>query len=197
MQDRVSTYPNRWKLTPVAGTTDVFDFERADNATVDGTPLNKATFLPDDVANAIQQLTGSAVTLPSQALNVLTNYLSGLGKATITHVQTGSYTGTGTSGASNPNTLTFNFKPRFVIINNGNPRYSDWYGNSQALYLYPRGGTYTISTGVDDSYTLYIHVADKTLSWYYASTSGTASSKAQFQKNSSGGTYYYICFGVD
>lgn len=42
--DRVPTHPGRIKLTPVEGQTDVFDMVRADDPTVEGTPLDKATF---------------------------------------------------------------------------------------------------------------------------------------------------------
>lgn len=42
--DRVPTYPGRYKLTPVEGQPDIFDFERADEPTVEGTPLDKSTF---------------------------------------------------------------------------------------------------------------------------------------------------------
>lgn len=42
--DRVPTHVGRIKLTPVAGQTDVFDMVRADEPTVEGTPLDKATF---------------------------------------------------------------------------------------------------------------------------------------------------------
>jgi len=41
--DRVPTYPGRYKLTPVEGQPDLFDFERADEPLVEGSPLNKAT----------------------------------------------------------------------------------------------------------------------------------------------------------
>lgn len=38
-------------------------------------------------------------------------------------IQTGSYVGTGTYGASNPNSLTFNFVPKFVYIIKRNQEY--------------------------------------------------------------------------
>lgn len=41
--DRVPTHPGRIKLTPVEGQTDLFDMARADDPTVEGTPLDKAT----------------------------------------------------------------------------------------------------------------------------------------------------------
>lgn len=42
VEDRVSTYPGRIKLTPVSGQTNVYDMSRADGAVQEGTPLNKA-----------------------------------------------------------------------------------------------------------------------------------------------------------
>lgn len=47
MENRQPTYPGRVKLTPVPGSTDLYDMERADQPTVEGTPLNKATLLQD------------------------------------------------------------------------------------------------------------------------------------------------------
>lgn len=42
--DRVPTKPGQIKLTPVSGSPDLFIMERADEPTVEGTPLDKATF---------------------------------------------------------------------------------------------------------------------------------------------------------
>lgn len=42
--DRVPTHPGRYKLTPVEGQPDLFDFERADAPKIEGTPMNKAAF---------------------------------------------------------------------------------------------------------------------------------------------------------
>lgn len=41
--DRVPTHAGRVKLTPVSGQTDLFTMTRADDPTVEGTPINKAT----------------------------------------------------------------------------------------------------------------------------------------------------------
>ena len=41
--DRVPLNPGRIKLIPIDGLEDIFDMERADNPSVDGTPINKAT----------------------------------------------------------------------------------------------------------------------------------------------------------
>ena len=42
--DRVSTYPGRVKLTKANGTSEYVTWERADQPTVEGTPINKALF---------------------------------------------------------------------------------------------------------------------------------------------------------
>lgn len=50
MQDRVSLYPGRVKLEPVAGQANLYDLTRADQPTQEGTPLNKANLLRDATA---------------------------------------------------------------------------------------------------------------------------------------------------
>lgn len=50
MKNRQPTYPGRVKLTPVPGSSDLYDMERADQPTVEGTPLNKSTLLQDTTA---------------------------------------------------------------------------------------------------------------------------------------------------
>lgn len=47
MENRQPTYPGRVILTPVPGTANTYDITRADEPTVDGTPLNKETLLQD------------------------------------------------------------------------------------------------------------------------------------------------------
>ena len=68
MQDRVPLYPGRVTLTPVAGQANTYDMARADQPTQEGTPLNKANLLSDQVASLIG-LTSSAV--PNDMFNVL------------------------------------------------------------------------------------------------------------------------------
>ena len=50
MQDRVSLYPGRVKLTPVPRQENTFDLVRADQPTQEGTPLNKENLLRDATA---------------------------------------------------------------------------------------------------------------------------------------------------
>lgn len=113
MQDRIGNHPNRWVLTPVTGEANTYDFTRADDPTVDGTPLNKATFLPDAVASALETVTGvSDITLPSEALNAIATALDTLGLTRNAKISYGSWTGTG-SGSSK--SFTFSWTPYIVI----------------------------------------------------------------------------------
>lgn len=50
MKDRVSRYPGRVKLVPVDGQANTYDMVNADEPTVVGTPLNKASLLSDATA---------------------------------------------------------------------------------------------------------------------------------------------------
>lgn len=53
MTDRVPTYPGRVTMTPVAGQTNKYDMAMADEPSVIGTPLNKASLLTDNAEEAI------------------------------------------------------------------------------------------------------------------------------------------------
>lgn len=53
MTDRTPLYPGRVKMTPVSGQANIYDMERADQPTQEGTPLNKATLLSDATAAAL------------------------------------------------------------------------------------------------------------------------------------------------
>lgn len=53
--DRVPTYPNRIKITREDGSTELVTWERADEPTVEGTPINKALFdsIAADLGNGL------------------------------------------------------------------------------------------------------------------------------------------------
>ena len=128
MQDRISTYPGRVKLTPVPGQEHTYDMTRADQPTQPGTPLNKATFLKDATA-ALYGLGADAV--PDEVLSILSsvalhksspsNGLYDLSGALITGLPviqtvTGSYLGTGTYGSGNPNRIATALHPVLAFI---------------------------------------------------------------------------------
>ena len=110
-------------------------------------------------------------------------------------IATGSYMGTGTYGNSNPNTLTFNFKPKYVLI----------YGtltsgrNGITGYVFPclfLTNVYTqyayISNSITNEYS-WAKVNENTLSWY--SSVDNASNAQNQQANNNNYTYYYIAIG--
>lgn len=115
----------------------------------------------------------------------------------------GSYTGTGTSGSANANSLTFDFAPRFLIIFCAGTSSSDT-GNG-FLFMRPTstsyaacqayGGIYNYSSKYLDGAggsSMYAKLVDKTISWYWNST---AAGHDSYQFNDSGKTYNYIAFG--
>lgn len=115
-------------------------------------------------------------------------------------IATGSYKGTGTYGASNPNSLTFEFEPKLVFM------FKDKfpvYGSVSSTTSYPVYGTTigmttTYSRSLfniygrrsGDDYYLYAKKSSdgKTLSWYHEA-------RADDQMNDSGVTYRYIAIG--
>lgn len=101
--NRVPAYPGRVRLTHVSG--DLYQIERADSPTVQGTPLNKAYF--DSIVHS--RLTGRLYT-PSVVRNVLTSAIvttnpipsSGWTEVSNTELTSGSYKLTA-SGSDSPN----------------------------------------------------------------------------------------------
>ena len=119
---------------------------------------------------------------------------------TATKIDTGSYTGTGTYGSSNPNSLTFAFEPKLVFMFKGKlPSYADI---NSALVLPVYGTTIGMTTEYarclfniygrksGDDYYLYAKKSSdgKTLSWYHGAG-------ADDQMNDSGVTFNYIAIG--
>ena len=196
MQDRVPLYPGRVKLTPVSGQTDLYDMERADQPTVEGTPLNKATFLTDAVA-ALYGLSGNTATI-NDVLSILTKAaLLNSNESAITNmdgdelltipgvrIATGSYVGTGTYGADNPCTLTFDFTPRIVFFDASEADHDEW------VTPYIWGALYFVYRRYQLTRTSFCYSSTNgsTLSWY--TTKGTAD-----QINSDGQTYRYLIIG--
>lgn len=104
---------------------------------------------------------------------------------------TGSYTGTGTYGSENPNTLTFEFEPKLVFVfGKGDgilPAGSNaWSGGF--LYLFGATLTYVTETSYGQvNFTL----GGKSLSWY----SSGSNPSADRQLNSAGSKYSYLAIG--
>lgn len=100
-------------------------------------------------------------------------------------IATGSYTGTGTYGSANRNTLTFDFVPKAVIIitaltssSNSSPSVTLIVGGNSIVFGYSWSSSLYGST---------VTISGNGVSWY--------NSSAANQMNASNKTYNYIAFG--
>lgn len=121
--------------------------------------------------------------------DVLGNLIGIPGEQIVDGVQvvTGSYTGTGTYGASNPNSLTFDFEPKAVFISS--TYYSAFllFGVADA----PRGCVFysgNTSAAANNTYGLVTSWNGDTVSWYNTGN-------ANVQLNTSSYTYTYTAIG--
>lgn len=154
--------------------------------------------LPDGgIAEMLQNSKGEAVfpyTLARLVIGKdgkdLNELLEGLLKSAA-KIQTGTYTGTGTAGSSNPNSLTFNFEPKLVFIYSVQTQLEDTTQHIRhAFYVY--GGQMMIT----DSYqgtggSNRVTINGNTMSWY----NNNASANAALQLNTSGAQYAYGAIG--
>ncbi len=107
-------------------------------------------------------------------------------------IETGTYTGTGTSGENSPNTLTFSFVPVVVIFTEkGNPTYgleinSNYWSNVSSI-LWSSEVNYINKMGQYSSSYIKFSQNDNTLQWF--------GGDAKAQMNYSGTTYSYIAIG--
>lgn len=94
MDDRVSRYPGRVKLVPVAGQHNVYDMTLADEPTVAGTKLNKANLLSDQVASSL-----GGVATPNLAFQKLKQLIDAAQSTANGRARTvfGNYSGTGSA----------------------------------------------------------------------------------------------------
>lgn len=93
-------------------------------------------------------------------------------------IETGSYTGTGTYGASNPNSLTFGFMPKIVVV--GRTDSSD----TSIGFICGRGNATTTIPS-----TIRLTWGQNFVSWYAVTNNAT------YQLNAFGATYNYIAIG--
>lgn len=156
--------------------------------------LNKSNLLTDAVA-ALFGLTPNAT--PNDALNAAAGLIS-TAQTTAnarSKIASGSYTGTGTSGSGNPNSLTFPFAPKLVIIMDSRASTPKMAIIIPGVLSYGFSTTGTGSTTADTTWgiTASVHrmntsVSGNTVSWY-------SNASANFQLNSSDTTYYWVAIG--
>lgn len=106
-----------------------------------------------------------------------------------TRIETGSYVGTGTYGASNPNSLTFGFEPKLIMIVDHDSGVLMYAVKGSPKGRWTNGQSYAYEECTWDG---------KTLKWYCSSgvnNSNTLNANANMQANGSGSNYSYIAIG--
>lgn len=147
--------------------------------------ITDLVFIPSDAEflltypNSRYTVTCSKVQSVTVVPNTIT-YLGQLGGGA--RIEVGSYVGTGTYGSSNPNTLTFGFVPKLVIIG------PDSFRNI-FVWVYGAEKVGTSLDGDGAGYGCYTSLSGKTLSYY----TDKSSSSAQMNFNSL--IYNYIAIG--
>ena len=139
---------------------------------IDGTD----SFSPGPLNDNMEKVEEQFEAVEEEFSEVMTNLGSGGNTARIIY---GSYVGTGTYGAGNPNTLTFGFRPLLIIL--GDPEYSQY-----STVVCMRGRV--TQPGPNSGYRINFTWGDNSVSWY-----NTVS--AQQQANSDGITYHYVAIG--
>lgn len=143
--------------------------------------IDKALKANADAAQALQSGKADAQTVSALAKN--------LGAAGHNcRVAFGEYTGTGTTGADNPNVLNFDFYPVLLVVASATRANSS---NRPHFFLRPRTVANSPYAGTSEPVAIKVTWADDGISWYV--TSG----KETHQLNTSGAIYYYTVLGYD
>jgi len=100
-------------------------------------------------------------------------------------IETGSYVGTGKYGAANPNTLTFGFKPKMVMVSSSTINTAGSNLITPMIWFDGVISAFASPNGYSNNFTL----DGNTISWYSTST------YTKDQYNNNGETYYYIAIG--
>lgn len=151
--------------------------------------LSGIWYIPSDATMSVDTtITGAAVNLSVVGAKPVTGYAAIPAGTTIEYlgklgdkarVQVVSYVGTGTYGSSNPNSLTFDFVPKMVIIRSEGDSYNkfDWII-----------GMTDVEVHWDGDYHCFASVDGKKLSFYSLTNSF-------YQMNNKGQKYYAIAIG--
>lgn len=191
MQDRVSLYPGRVKLVPVAGKENTYDMTRADSPTQEGTPLNKDSLLKKSTA---ELLGGDETMVPDEALVALKNMLDGISASSIgaARIELGSYTGNGVN-AGTAKTLTFSFKPKVVIIVGPGSHETSKFGT--AIFMQGAVNAITRVGGDSTGGSIYGYPHDLTWSGNSVTWKGITNWSAEYCLNTNNAKYYYVAIG--
>lgn len=191
MKDRQPTRPGRVRITPENGEAYYAVMEMADEPTEVGTPPIKANLLKDTTAAL---LGGDSSMVPDEALVILKNLFDSIDAESLgaIRVETGSYVGSGSYGASNPKSLTFSFVPKLLFVGRHN--------SIMDLSIFP---VYSLNSEFDTTSTQYGCLFEQTKQPFgYAKLNGTTvtwygtSETTHLNVNSAPKTTYdYTAFG--
>ena len=104
-----------------------------------------------------------------------------------TRIAYGSYTGTGQSGESHPNALTFEFKPVAVFIGGVGTTESEGF---PGMFIRGLDWGHSCTTAGGGGYAIMVSWTDSGLSWY-------STANQYHQMNGNNVTYYYVALGDD
>ena len=208
MQDREPQVgrEGRVRITQDDGTVIEGVLEMADNATIEGTPYNKATQLSDSVAQALK-LTPVEEATVNDALGLLPGVISDLNNVQLSMltVETGEYTGTGTCGSANRNSITFSFVPDLVFIENDITTTGSsedkmkiqllFQPKRNSVFIFPdmfitSASTYDASSRRPN---LNYSIDGNTISWYFNNTNSSVFS--YYQLNGPSMKYSWVAIG--
>lgn len=99
-------------------------------------------------------------------------------------IATGSYVGTGTYGESNPNSLTFEFEPKLVIIEGDN------HGQTYSGYFISGSGV-GMCNSIGRNFSVFLTWNNDSVSW----VCNPDTKSSEYQLNISGATYFYLAIG--
>lgn len=177
----------------VEGTDDIYDLTPAPGTvTEEGTFLNVENLLKDTTAAL---LGGDSSMVPDEALVALKRLIDGVTPEQIgaAQIAQGSYTGSNTYGSSSPNSLTFDFEPKYVHICAAKEASANSHNQAVFADIFVGIGGVRFTNSYSDSYgdtvgALTVIVSGNTVSWY-------STENAVRQCNASGVQYYYVAFG--
>ena len=115
-------------------------------------------------------------------------------------IAVGTYTGLGVYGADNPNSLTFDFEPKFVFVYSLDTLqyYVKYHGTSYFNEYLLWGAGLTLGEAVYSSgysYKMNFTQDGKTLTWYASDASSSKTASPDYQLNIANKNYGYIAIG--
>lgn len=182
MQDRNVQWPNRYQLTKVPGTDDIYDLTPAPGTiTAEGTMINKASLLTDETAQAYgfteEELADVVPDDVLAAIKPLIDAAQSTANAAAA-VEYGSYVGTGTYQGL---ILQFSIQPYFVIL----------IAREYYYAMFVRGGKRSVNNSAQSAGYYSVRI-----DYVLSGNTLTRTSVSQFNAmNDSGETYYYLAIG--